>query len=123
MRPMLIVAIAVTVSAGAADVFAQSWQPPSESQRCPSKWGAGDLSGNPVTGLVRDFVDGSVYIATFGGEILKYDALGSPELFATAKHPARISIAPNGFLYAIERPPPYYDHMPVIERWELPKTR
>jgi kynurenine formamidase len=45
MRPMLIVAIAVTVSAGAADVFAQSWQPPSESQRCPSKWGAGDQRG------------------------------------------------------------------------------
>ena len=45
MRPMLIVAIAVIVSAGAADVFAQSWQPPSESQRCPSKWGAGDQRG------------------------------------------------------------------------------
>ena len=45
MRPMLIVAIAVTVSAGAAEVFAQSWQPPSESQRCPSKWGAGDQRG------------------------------------------------------------------------------
>jgi kynurenine formamidase len=25
---------------------AQSWQPPSESQRCPSKWGAGDERGS-----------------------------------------------------------------------------
>ena len=25
--------------------FAQSWQPPADSQRCPSKWGAGDERG------------------------------------------------------------------------------
>src|SRR2546427_9806499 len=25
---------------------AQSWQPPSDSQRCPSKWGAGDQRGS-----------------------------------------------------------------------------
>ena len=27
-------------------VRAQSWQPPSDSQRCPSKWGAGDQRGS-----------------------------------------------------------------------------
>jgi kynurenine formamidase len=26
--------------------FAQAWQPPSEAQRCPSKWGAGDERGS-----------------------------------------------------------------------------
>jgi kynurenine formamidase len=31
---------------GARDVaLAQSWQPPSDAQRCPSKWGAGDERG------------------------------------------------------------------------------
>jgi kynurenine formamidase len=42
--------LAVAVAAVSA-VEAQSWQPPSESQRCPSKWGAGDQrgSGNLMT--------------------------------------------------------------------------
>ena len=26
--------------------YAQRWQPPSDSQRCPSKWGAGDQRGS-----------------------------------------------------------------------------
>src|SRR5260370_6992165 len=30
----------------AAPVAAQSWVPPAESQRCPSKWGAGDERGS-----------------------------------------------------------------------------
>jgi kynurenine formamidase len=30
----------------AADVYAQSWQPPADSERCPSKWGAGDQRGS-----------------------------------------------------------------------------
>lgn len=29
----------------AADAHAQSWQPPADSARCPSKWGAGDQRG------------------------------------------------------------------------------
>jgi len=29
----------------ASTTYAQSWMPPSESQRCPSKWGAGDERG------------------------------------------------------------------------------
>jgi kynurenine formamidase len=42
----LIVALAtsfVYLHAGGAD--AQTWNPPSDSQRCPSKWGAGDQRG------------------------------------------------------------------------------
>ena len=38
---ILIVLMSVTRIANA-----QSWQPPSDSQRCPSKWGAGDLRGS-----------------------------------------------------------------------------
>src|SRR5262245_10298623 len=29
-----------------SSAYAQSWQPPSESQRCPSKWGADDQRGS-----------------------------------------------------------------------------
>jgi kynurenine formamidase len=31
---------------GAAPVIAQSWQPPSDAERCPSKWGAADERGS-----------------------------------------------------------------------------
>jgi kynurenine formamidase len=36
--------IALVASAG--PVCAQAWQPPADSQRCPSKWGAGDERGS-----------------------------------------------------------------------------
>jgi len=45
MRPILVVAAALIVSAVSADGYAQSWQPPADNQRCPSKWGAGDQKG------------------------------------------------------------------------------
>jgi len=38
------VALALTLASGAAR--AQSWQPPADAQRCPSKWGAGDERGS-----------------------------------------------------------------------------
>jgi kynurenine formamidase len=45
MRVIVILAVGILlVSEGRA--AAQSWQPPSESQRCPSKWGAGDERGS-----------------------------------------------------------------------------
>jgi kynurenine formamidase len=43
MRTILAL-FALLVSAGPA--FAQGWQPPSDSQRCPSKWGKGDQRGS-----------------------------------------------------------------------------
>ena len=43
MRMPLIIVMAVGLSIGA---HAQSWQPPSDAQRCPSKWGAGDQRGS-----------------------------------------------------------------------------
>ena len=46
MRPLLVLALFVVITgAGAADVYAQAWHPPADSQRCPSKWGAGDQRG------------------------------------------------------------------------------
>jgi kynurenine formamidase len=37
--------VALALFAGGGASFAQSWQPPPDSQRCPSKWGAGDERG------------------------------------------------------------------------------
>ena len=40
----LVVFVLTIVLTGRAGL-AQSWQPPPDSQRCPSKWGAGDQRG------------------------------------------------------------------------------
>src|SRR5262245_14482415 len=40
----LVLAAILLSQAGAA--VAQSWQPPADNQRCPSKWGAGDQRGS-----------------------------------------------------------------------------
>src|SRR5512145_698161 len=47
MQP-IVVAIALVLILGSAALTAdaQSWRPPAESQRCPSKWGAGDERGS-----------------------------------------------------------------------------
>ena len=44
--------LAAAVTCSAAVLFcmplagAQTWKPPAESERCPSKWGAGDERGS-----------------------------------------------------------------------------
>ena len=47
MRP-IVIGLAIVVILGLAPVTAdaQSWKPPADSQRCPSKWGAGDERGS-----------------------------------------------------------------------------
>ena len=45
MRHLPIVVVALAVSAWSGTASAQSWQPPADSQRCPSKWGAADQRG------------------------------------------------------------------------------
>jgi kynurenine formamidase len=46
MRQVLIVAAtAASLLAGGATATAQSWHPPADSARCPSKWGPGDERG------------------------------------------------------------------------------
>ncbi len=47
MRPLLVLTLLVLATGlGSATASAQSWQPPAESQRCPSKWGAADQRGS-----------------------------------------------------------------------------
>jgi kynurenine formamidase len=45
MRIVLFVSVFVAICARSSSVNAQSWQPPADAQRCPSKWGAGDQRG------------------------------------------------------------------------------
>ena len=45
MRIFTTVMLGAVVGFGNASASAQSWQPPADNQRCPSKWGAGDQRG------------------------------------------------------------------------------
>src|SRR5213593_1505340 len=46
MRPVMTSLLAVWLGTCGGAANAQSWQPPADSQRCPSKWGAGDQRGS-----------------------------------------------------------------------------
>ncbi|HEX2277161.1 MAG TPA: cyclase family protein [Candidatus Tectomicrobia bacterium] len=47
MRPLVIgIGLVVALGSVSLSAHAQSWQPPAESQRCPSKWGSGDERGS-----------------------------------------------------------------------------
>ncbi len=81
------------------------------------------MSDQPVTGMVRDFFDGSVYVARRDGSILRYSSAGVAEPFQSVKGASRISVAPDGFLYALEIPAPYADIVPTVVRFQLPDTR
>jgi kynurenine formamidase len=43
---LLIVTVAAWLGAGSPAAHAQSWTPPTDAARCPSKWGAGDQRGS-----------------------------------------------------------------------------
>ena len=81
------------------------------------------MSDQPVTGMVRDFFDGHVYVARRDGSILRYSSDGMGEPFQSVKGASRISIAPDGFLYALEIPAPFADIVPTVVRFELPSMR
>ncbi len=80
-------------------------------------------SDQPVTGMVRDFFDGSIYVARRDGSVLMIDDGGAATAFQTTTDPARLAIAPDGWLYALEIPPPFADQTPRVSRWQLPQTR
>jgi kynurenine formamidase len=44
-KALAVAAAAILFGAGSLCLQAQSWQPPADGQRCPSKWGAGDERG------------------------------------------------------------------------------
>ncbi|MGE0406910.1 MAG: hypothetical protein AB7O65_11470, partial [Candidatus Korobacteraceae bacterium] len=45
-RVFLVLIFSAVFFAGSVVARAQSWQPPAENQRCPSKWGAADQRGS-----------------------------------------------------------------------------
>ena len=46
MRAIIISIVALTLGMSGASAYAQSWRPPADNQRCPSKWGAADQRGS-----------------------------------------------------------------------------
>ncbi len=46
MRLMLGLTVGVLFVCGSSVASAQTWQPPADTQRCPSKWGTGDQRGS-----------------------------------------------------------------------------
>ena len=47
MKRIVVIGVALVVGLGVVSVAqAQTWKPPADSQRCPSKWGAGDQRGS-----------------------------------------------------------------------------
>jgi kynurenine formamidase len=46
MREIVTVTVGALLVCGSSVAVAQTWQPPADSQRCPSKWGAGDQRGS-----------------------------------------------------------------------------
>jgi len=44
-RRIVVIAAAAMLGTASAGARAQSWKPPTDAQRCPSKWGAGDQRG------------------------------------------------------------------------------
>ena len=45
MRFIVVIAAAAALGLGSTAVHGQSWRPPADDQRCPSKWGAADQRG------------------------------------------------------------------------------
>ena len=43
--PTYVICMLIGTGLATTEVRAQSWQPPADAQRCPSKWGAGDQRG------------------------------------------------------------------------------
>lgn len=80
-------------------------------------------SDEAVTGMVRDFFEGSVYVARRDGQIWKYSEDGKGTLAWTAQNHPRLSIAPDGYLYAIGITDAVADVAPTLERWQLPTTK
>ena len=46
MRVILALAVGASLTSGSSVASAQTWQPPTDAQRCPSKWGPGDQRGS-----------------------------------------------------------------------------
>jgi kynurenine formamidase len=78
MRSIALAATAAaTLLAFTAPLYAQGWQMPSESERCPSKWGAGDQRGTGNMMKPETVLQAMKLIKT--GEVFELGAILSPD--------------------------------------------
>ena len=77
MKTKLVMFIAVVLFVSSAPLAAQSWTPPSEAQRCPSKWGAGDERGSGNLMKPEQVLKAAKLIRT--GEIIELGQVLDPE--------------------------------------------
>ena len=87
MRPILVMTIAAALSFGSATLHAQSWQMPPDSQRCPSKWGAGDQRGSGNWMKPETVLRASKLIRT--GEVFELAQVLSPDPKEAVYYPGR----------------------------------
>src|SRR5499427_244138 len=75
MRSIVTILLALLFVANAA--MAQSWNPPAENQRCPSKWGAGDERGSGNLMKPEQVLKAAKLIRT--GEIIELGEVLDPD--------------------------------------------
>src|SRR5205823_96837 len=78
MRPiMTAMTIVISLGLGGTTLHAQTWQMPPDSQRCPSKWGAGDQRGSGNMMKPETVLRAAKLIRT--GEVFELGAVLSPD--------------------------------------------
>jgi len=78
MRPtMTAMTIVISLGLGGTALHAQTWQMPPDSQRCPSRWGAGDQRGSGNMMKPETVLRAAKLIRT--GEVFELGAVLSPD--------------------------------------------
>lgn len=76
MRPLFLLVVVSAIQT--ASVCAQSWEPPADTGRCPSKWGAGDQRGSANHMSRESVLRASRLIRT--GEVFELGHVLSPRI-------------------------------------------
>lgn len=78
MNHIAVVGLVLLTGLASAPAFAQSWAPPAESTRCPSKWGAGDERGSGNHMKPETVLNAAKLIRT--GEVIELGHVLSPTM-------------------------------------------
>src|SRR5881409_373003 len=73
-----ILALAVMLGSAPLVAQAQSWRPPADEQRCPSKWGAGDQRGSANHAKPENVLRAARLIRT--GEVIELAHVLAPDM-------------------------------------------